>query len=187
MISLYEAKITDFTQADYTTQYSLLECAIREKIDAKQNPKSRLQSLAGYILLYKAIGELYPERQIKITNNEHGKPLCDFCFFNISHCEEHVICAVSDAPIGVDIQKIIDITPRKKYKFFNSKECCYVNQNKELISERFVEIFSKKEAAIKMLGASIADATGVDTFSTQYCFAIMKKDDFLICVCTENS
>ena len=50
MIKLYKAQITDFTQADYANLYSLLERAIREKIDAKVTEKSHFQSLAGYIL-----------------------------------------------------------------------------------------------------------------------------------------
>ncbi len=186
MISKFEAKIIDFSQADYTKQYSLLECAIREKIDKKQNPKSKKQSLAGYILLYRALAKLYPEEQIKITYNEHGKPLCDFCFFNISHSDDRVICVVSDQPVGVDIQKFKKVKPKEKYKFFNDKECDYVNQNEDLICERFIEIFTKKEAAIKMLGLSMSYASRIDTFSTEFCFEIIRKDDFLSCVCLES-
>ena len=186
MIRLYEAKITDFTQADYTKQYSLLECAIRKKIDAKQQAKSKLQSLAGYILLYKAVNELYPKKQIKITHNEYGKPLCDFCFFSISHCEERVVCAVSDVPIGADIQKISCIKPRTQYKFFNSRENDYVNQDALLSAERYIEVFTKKEAAVKMLGLSLATAIEIDTFSTRFDFKIQKTDDFILCICKEK-
>ena len=187
MIKLYEAKITDFTQADYTKMYSLLECAIRDKIDAKKSNKSKQQTLVGYILLYRAIEELYPDKDIKITYNENGKPECDFCYFNISHSDMQVVCAVSDYPIGVDIQKIKDIVPRKKYKFFIEKENDYVNQNYDFCSERFVEIFAKKEAAIKMLGKTMAHAVNIDTFSKDFCFKIQKKQNFILCVCCENN
>lgn len=39
MIKIYSALITDFTQADYTNAYSLLENALKEKIDAKKKRK----------------------------------------------------------------------------------------------------------------------------------------------------
>lgn len=184
MISLYEAKITSFTQADYTKQYSLLECAIREKIDAKQDENSRLQSLAGYIMLYRAFDELDYEKPIKITFNQHGKPMCDKCFFSISHSEDRVICAVSDKPIGVDIQKIKRVKQRNEYKFFNKQECDYVNQETDGVSQRYIEVFSKKEAAIKMLGLSMSHASSVDTFSEKYCFSQKTDEGFFLCVCT---
>lgn len=183
MINLYEAKITDFTQADYTKQYSLLERAIREKINAKSIEKSRCQSLAAYILLYRAIGELFQKEQFEITFNEHGKPLCDFCFFSISHSEDRVVCVVSDTPVGVDIQQIKPIKQRKNYMLFSKKESDYVNQNIELVSQRYIEIFTKKEAAIKMLGLSLAQATTVDTFSQEFNFKTYEKDQFFITVC----
>ncbi len=186
MINLYEAKITDFTQADYTNQYSLLECAIREKIDVKRQNKAKQQSLAGYILFYRAVKELFPHKQIKIYFNEHGKPLCDFCFFNFSHSGDHVVCAISDEPVGVDIQQIKAVKQREKYIFFTREENDYVNLNEKLMSERYIEVFTKKEAAIKMLGLSMSHAADIDTFSNKYCFKSCKKDDFFLTVCTKN-
>lgn len=186
MIKLYTAKTTDFTQADYTKQYSLLECAIREKIDAKSKEKSRCQSLAGYILFYRAAGELFPNEQIKIYFNEHGKPLCDFCYFNISHSDDRIVCVVSDEPVGIDIQQIRPIKFRKSYMLFNEKESDYVNQNAELISQRYVEIFTKKEAAIKMLGLSLPQAATIDTFSQEFDFKTYQKDNFFITACSKN-
>ena len=186
MINQYIAKITDFTQADYTNTYSLLECAIREKIDGKKHPKARQQSLAGYFLLFRAVNELFFKKEIKIYFNENGKPLCDFCHFNISHSNEMVICVVSDEPIGVDIQQIKPVKQRHKYLGFNQKESDYVNQNADLISQRYTEIFTKKEAAIKMLGAAFKNAAQIDTFSKEYAFETEKKGEFFVTVCTKN-
>jgi len=185
MIKLYEAQITDFSQADYTKQYSLLECAIREKIDAKQNQNLRLQSLAGYILFYRAIDDLYSGKKAKITFNEHGKPMCDLCYFSISHSEERVVCVISDKPVGVDMQKIKAITQRKNYKLFNQKECDYVNQSCELVSQRYIEVFTKKEAAIKMLGSTLSNGIDINTFSDEFNFNITKNGDFFLCICSK--
>lgn len=186
MIKIYTANVTDFTQADYTEMYSLLDCALKQKIDFKKKRTDKLLSLAGYILLYNGVKELYGKTDFNITINEHGKPLCDFCYFNISHSVERVVCAFSDVPIGIDIQKIYDIKLRQKYKFFNQKENVYVNQSRDFLSERYIEIFTKKEAAIKMLGLSIANAADIDTFSSEFYFETQKIDDFLITVCRKN-
>lgn len=186
MIKIYNAKITDFTQADYTKMYSLLDCALKEKIDFKKNNDDKMRSLAGLILLYRGAYELYGKTGFDITFNKYGKPLCDFCNFSISHSKERVICAFSDADIGIDIQKIDDIKPREKYKFFNQKENFYVNQNDRFISERYTEIFTKKEAAIKMLGLSIANASDIDTFSNEYCFKTQEKDGFVFSICEKK-
>ena len=186
MIKLYRAKITDFTQADYTKMYGLLDCVLKEKIQQKKYEFNKKQSLAGYILLFRGVKQLYGKTEFHIKFNENGKPLCDFCFFSISHNGEHVVCAFSDSPIGVDIQHIYAIKPRKKYKFFNQKENCYVNQNKELLSKRYIEIFTKKEAALKMLGLSLADAASIDVFSNEFCFKSVEKDNFILTFCSKS-
>lgn len=186
MIKLYRAKITDFTQADYTDMYSLLERAIKDKIDTKKQEYKKKQSLAGYILFYRATCDLFGQTKLKITFNENGKPLCERCFFNISHSGDFVVCAVGDEPVGVDIQQIKTIKKRSRYKFLNQKEIDYVNQCDKLVSERYLEVFTKKEAALKMLGLSMSSAASIDTFSSKFCFQTYENDGFYLTVCTKN-
>ncbi len=45
---------------------------------------------------------------------EQGKPyILDYTnmHFNVSYSEEYVVCAVSDKPVGIDIQKISEYNP----------------------------------------------------------------------------
>ncbi len=185
MIKLYDAKITDFTKADYSNMYSLLDCAIKQKIDSKIKDEDKMRSLAGYILLYRGAKELYNKTDINITFNKNGKPICDFCYFNISHSAQRVICVFSDNPIGVDIQKICEIKPRQEYKLFTQKESSYVNQFEQGLSFRYLEIFTKKEAALKMQGLRLADSTKIDTFSKEFNFDTKTVDDFIVTVCSK--
>lgn len=187
MIKIYSAKSTDFTQADYTKQYSLLEHAIREKIDFKKSPAAKKNSLAGYILLYNAISDMYNKTEIEIKYNENGKPICDFCFFNISHSKGYVVCVVADEVVGIDVQKIKNISQREKYKFFNKQENDYVNSDIRLLSSRYIEIFTKKEAAVKMLGTTIACGATIDTFSEKFLFETYFNGDFVVTVCRQNN
>ncbi len=185
MIKVYSALITEFTQADYTRQYSLLDRAIRDKIDAKKSDKDKMRSLAGYILFYRGALELYQKAQVEIRFNQHGKPLCDFCFFSISHSGDYVFCVISNEIVGIDVQEIKNIPSRKKYKFFNAKENDYVNSNSNLLSVRYTEIFTKKEAAVKMLGESLSYCRFIDTFSDEFLFET-DINDFVLTICRQN-
>lgn len=187
MIKLYKAQITDFNEADYAKMYSLLDYALKQKVDFKKCKTNKKQTLAGYILLWQGAKEVYGESDFKISFNQYGKPICDFCEFNISHSKQWVVCAFSDKPIGVDIQKISHIKPRQRYKFFNQKENIYVNQNYDFLSEKYIEIFTKKEAALKMLGLPIFNAAKIDTFSDEFCFKVKKFDEYILCICTSNA
>lgn len=186
MIKLYLAKINDFTQADYANMYSLLDCALKEKIDSKKNEKAKKLSLLGYILLYRGFSEIYNKTDVKLYFNSKGKPFCDFCYFSISHSNDMAICVFDDRLIGADIQYFHTVKQREKYKFFNQKENFYVNCEKSDVSQKYIEIFAKKEAAIKMHGWSIAQAADIDTFSDKYSFTIKKTDDYVIALCSEN-
>ncbi len=186
MIKIYSASISDFTQADYTETYSLLDCALREKIDAKKQMNDKRCSLAGYMLLYRGILELYGKTDFHISFNSHGKPVCDFCFFNISHSENRVVCAIGDEVMGIDIQRIKPIKLRPRYKFFNEQENRYVNYDNALASARYAEIFTKKESAVKMLGQSLSYSKFIDTFTNDFCFETHFDGDFITTVCSEK-
>ena len=54
------------------------------------------------------IFDIYGVKDKTIKIGEYGKPYLASgeLFFNLSHCEDMVACAVSDKEIGVDIQKV---------------------------------------------------------------------------------
>ena len=187
MIKTYSAKISDFTQADYTHQYSLLDCALKQKIDTKKQPHNKMCSLCGYMLFYRGARELYGKLSPTISFNENGKPLCDFCHFSISHSEDRVVCVLSDEAVGIDIQKIKKIKTRKAYLLFNDAENGYVNSGGKASEQRYTEIFTKKESAIKMLGLTLASGATIDTFSNNFKFQTQISDGFITTLCRKNN
>lgn len=187
MIKIYSAKISDFTQADYTDVYSLLDCALKKKVDTKKQNQDKMCSLCGYILFYRGARELYGKTSPKVSFNKNGKPLCDFCHFSISHSEDRVVCALSDETVGVDMQKIKEIKPRKAYLLFNDAENDYVNSDRNLVSQRYTEIFTKKESAIKMLGLTLSAGGTIDTFSNNFKFQTQINDGFVTTLCRKNN
>ena len=69
---------------------------------------------------------------------------------------------------------------------FTDKESAYVNSDNEAISIRYIEIFTKKEAALKMLGAKLSEGALIDTFSNDFVFDTHSQDGFIITVCRKN-
>lgn len=75
-------------------------------------------------------------------------------YFNISHSYNRIACAVSDKPVGIDIEKI------RKYNKSVAKRVCSKNElDKIEISvdkdDKFTQIWTKKEAVLKMSGSGI--------------------------------
>ncbi|MBQ9414275.1 MAG: hypothetical protein IJU16_04015 [Clostridia bacterium] len=72
----------------------------------------RAQSAIGYLLLWYALRTDYGIVEApRLEVGEHGKPyLRDHpaVFFNISHCRAAVACVVSDRPVGIDVQELIE-------------------------------------------------------------------------------
>ena len=66
--------------------------------------------VAAYQLLQRALLQEYGiQGTLHFTIGEHGKPSLSaypHIHFNLSHCREAVACAVSDRPIGIDIESM---------------------------------------------------------------------------------
>jgi len=108
-------------------------------------------------------------REIIFNKGENGKPfLKNFpsFHFNISHTKNAVLIAVSDSPIGTDIEiirpydeKLLKVAKR----FFLPKEFEYIAIEEGRQSNRFFEIWTRKEAYAKYLGTGLF--TNVDVMS----------------------
>ncbi|MGM9645446.1 MAG: 4'-phosphopantetheinyl transferase family protein [Eubacteriales bacterium] len=98
----------------------------------------------------------------------NGKPFIDNggAFFSISHTENRVYCAVSDKNIGIDAEFSPGKSDKKIQKFAN--RFFAVNEiefiEKEGFSEKaFFEVWTKKEAYIKLKDMTLADIKKIDT------------------------
>ncbi len=116
-----------------------------------------------------------------ILKNEYGKPYFrDLAVkFSVSHSGDRIILAASDKEIGADIQKKNAHSVRIAKRFFTEKECEYVGED----SDRFFEIWTKKEAYAKWHGAGLeatrdTDVTDLDFYTETdggYVIAIYEK------------
>ena len=87
--------------------------------------------------------------------NEHGAPyLAAGPYFSISHCKQGIAVAVSDSPIGIDIEAIRPLNESLVRKTMNSQEQTRIFSSAHPEVE-FIRLWTKKEAYVKMQGTGI--------------------------------
>lgn len=160
--------------------YQLLPQERREVVDrAKNETVARKRLYTGAFLQYVLSEETgLPMEELYYEYNEWGKPeLAQECleqmitpdneielqaakerdgrlYFNLSHSGDYVVLAVSDSPVGIDIEH--------KTKGYDSlaKRCFCEEEYKDILSagdtdeqkHRFLEYWTMKEAYIKLVG-----------------------------------
>jgi 4'-phosphopantetheinyl transferase len=130
----------------------------------------RLCVCAYWLLLHglkKECGIIMP---LLFVYGENGKPyLADNSgiFFNLSHCKEGLVCAISENEVGVDIQDVRLLNMNVAKRICTVEELEKINQSNH--PERlFCEIWTIKESFIKQQGGSIAQP--LNTFNAHAIF-----------------
>ena len=87
--------------------------------------------------------------------NEHGTPyLEDGPYFSISHCKQGIVVAVSETPIGIDIEAIRPLNEGLVQKAMNPQEQAQIAAA-ENPAQEFIRLWTRKEAYVKMQGTGI--------------------------------
>ena len=87
--------------------------------------------------------------------NEHGAPsLPDGPYFSISHSKLGIAVAISDEPIGIDIEAIRPLNEGLVQKTMNPQEQAQIAAAANPAQE-FIRLWTRKEAYVKMLGTGI--------------------------------
>lgn len=107
---------------------------------------------------YEMLMQLLQDRsKPEFIYNEYGQPqLPNGPFFSISHCKAGIVVAISDRPIGVDIETIRQIQPALIEKTMNTQEQHMIAQAVDP-NKAFTQLWTKKEAYLKMMGTGIID------------------------------
>ncbi len=187
--------IEDLTNEEYRKWFSLMSEERQKKINRYKDEARKKCSVAGEMLVKKHISKILnisPE-SIKISIDDNGKPFIKDCdiHFNISHCENMVICAFGSESIGVDIEKIKPTTLSVLKRFYSSSEQEYVFgfvpkdedlklcENTEIL-ERFYRIFTLKEAICKKSGIGIKGLKKADALP--YLDHSFKENEYIISI-----
>lgn len=153
------SKPVDATTFQYLMQFvseEKKERILRQRI--KQNADNMLVGavLAKYMLL-KYFQITFSKQHI--SYGRYGKPyLHDYpnAQFNISHSGQFVACAISDRPIGVDIQEIVPYHRDVAKRVFSLEELSHIESSPDRSAE-FTRLWTQKEAYLKMVGIGFSD------------------------------
>ena len=157
MINLWKLfDINNLTEEQYDRYFSMMSNKRKEKVLSLKVETARKRTVAGEMLVRQMLSE-----DIYVEIAENGKPCTKDAYFSISHTENLVVCAVSDKPVGIDIEKIMPYDDRFCRRIANAKEYDYIDKN----GEKLTEIWTLKEAVIKKDGKSILSVKQTDALA----------------------
>ncbi len=160
---VYSLKIEDvFPKSKFDTLIQCVQQEQRERILKFKLYKDALRTLAADILIRDIIINkgVLRNPDILFKRNQYGKPCLKNTpnfHFNLSHSGQWVVCAVSNVPVGIDIEEIVPIDLKIAIRFFAKEEI------KDLFSlvepERlpyFYDLWTLKESYIKAIGKGLS-------------------------------
>lgn len=119
----------------------------------------RFACLKSYLMLADLLHSGFGLTDYCIGIGEHGKPyLADHpdIHFNISHCTKAIAVAVSDRPVGIDVESFRHFNEGLLDKSMNPTEKAEILAS-EAPLEAFAAYWTRKEAVFKLLGTGITD------------------------------
>ena len=128
----------------------------KEKILRYMKVRDRRQGLAAGLLLNHVL-KCHGLCMDDILYGDHGKPEIGGLFFNLSHSHDYVLCAVSEKPVGCDVEKIGNYRKKLAEHYYTAHEADYLNglQDEEK-AEAFYRIWTMKESYMKMTGEGLS-------------------------------
>ena len=114
--------------------------------------------LKSYVMLREILESKGLSHPFLFGCNEHGRPFLiehPEVHFNISHCKNGIAVAVSDEPVGIDIESFRHFDEALLRKTMNDEEIELINATPEP-PESFIAYWTKKEAVLKLRGTGIS-------------------------------
>lgn len=157
------------------------------RIDRYKNYEDKKLSVISYLLCVYGLYDCFSIKNPIIRLEKNGKPfLVDYpdIYFNISHCKIGCVCAVSDNPVGIDIQNNTDYSCEVAEKVCCQHELEYINK-KENKSKAFTKIWAMKESYVKMTGDGIcAGLKEIDVLRMDGMIRVIDLENGVIAVCS---
>ncbi len=206
MVEIYAARASrEYEIFYFNSIYPYLSSERRERIDSFLHVEDALRSIAGEWLTRLVLSEKLHLNmfEIRIDYDTNEKPFCNSpsgLHFNISHSGDWSVCAVSELPVGIDIEMVqpIDLSIAKdcftenEFKTMNS----FVDRTVKL--DYFYNIWTIKESYLKAIGSGLSkapDSFGAEINNNQilltgnvergYCFRQYNFDNgYRLCACS---
>ncbi len=150
-------KVFNISNVTYSGEETVLSPYFFDRIKSYSNDWQKKQSYYSYVLLKSILYELNIDfDSLKIATNKDGKPEIESfnkpLFFNISHSKNLVCAAVSDSPIGVDIQVLTDKNIKIANRYFSTEDLKTLNKSTQK-SKTFTRLWTIFESRLKLFGS----------------------------------
>lgn len=156
MIKIYD-DMTPITEEEIQRLLPLVSEQRKEEALRYKHLFGQFACLKSYVMLRELLEEMGLSHPFVFEKNKHGKPfLRDYpeVFFNLSHCKNGIAVAVSDAPIGIDIESYRKVSDSLIRYTMNEEECQLIFGSDDPV-RFFTEYWTKKEAVFKLRGTGI--------------------------------
>ena len=127
----------------------LLSNSEREKLKKIKVDSRRITSLVSCLILLRESSLPF---STEIGYGEHGRPFLNGVHFSISHTGDIAVIALSDFPVGIDIESGEDKSGKIAERFFDESEKEYLRQ----CPSGFRRVWTLKEAVSKLFGKGIS-------------------------------
>ena len=122
--------------------------------------RGRKTCAAAYLLLCEGLQKEYGITEKPLfCYGPHGKPvLRDYphIHFNLSHCRDAVVCAISNKPVGIDVESVSHYKESVARYTMNQQEMEQILQA-ERPDVVFTRLWTMKEAVLKLSGEGLRD------------------------------
>jgi len=147
------------TDAEVERMLSLVPEPRRSEALRYRHTFGRFACLKSYLILAGLLRTGFGIEEFRMEVGEHGKPfLPDYpdIHFNISHCRQAVAVAVSDRPVGIDVESFRHFGDGLLDKAMNGSEKAQILAS-AAPEEAFAAFWTRKEAVFKLIGTGITD------------------------------
>ncbi len=158
---------------------SLFTSAEIDVLNRFRSEKRRKEWVTGRVAAKEAASEFLrrtPSEPIEILMGNNGEPLVqEPIFISITHSNGIALALVSEAPVGVDLEKVEERPDSFLDFYFSEKEKDFISEKDHLATdEQITALWTAKEAVSKVLGKG-----GQLNFKTIECnrkFAVVDKN-----------
>ena len=151
MVNIYYLKLDNFKIDDH---FEKVFSDVRiEKLKQITNEEVRLERIAAEVLLQYAFKEYGFDIPKEYAYDNLGKPTASDVYFSITHTKGAVMVAVSNNPVGVDLEMRRNIDEKIASRILTKEELDFYNEHKG--SEYLLDCFVRKESFFKMTGEGI--------------------------------
>lgn len=193
MLKIYVAKANDLCQDLVYAPFELLTEERKKKVLALRGEEDRRRGIAAGLLLREALKREHIScEDATFIKDVHQKPYLKnkACFFNLSHAKNWVVCAISDVPVGIDVEtKDRFLDPEKNQRLarriLTAEEWMLwsrADSGRELLC-----YWTKKESSAKRTGQGLSvDFRQIDTLHGDWYGTRSLSDDAQMSVCTKE-